>query len=601
MKKIKRASSLLLALVIALAMIPVCFADEVENPYVSIDLSEGVLNAKPATLSGAYNVTEIATAQLSLATAEIFMQSIEDTTNKKAMYTLCKKNSTANLLIESGWEQKRVSIESTFESYSQEIYEQLKKGIPVLVNRAGYGNYYYVSSAGITINQYYRSTEWAIIVGYSGSETELEPDNFMIVDVSPSSDTYSHCTLSYWLGMSDVSDIAIRQDGLDFTSVWENDFSVKSATYKIVDNEVVFTVTTAPNFNRVKVTYADALVSYISYSSEYTVKDSGEYVFTLKAPFVAGTTKYAFDGRRSDTNKYAQNYFYKTAELDESEINTLIMNVGHEVKGDNVIFTIITQSGNFDRIKLTTADALTGSLGVDKSYEVNADGNYVWTIKEPLPNENTTYAFDLRNADTGKYTKGYAYYELELEGPSIISASHIISDGKLVLTVETTAGDYNRLKVTTADNLKGSLSVANKYTVNADGNYVWTIKADVPTENTSFAFDLRSSTSGAYLKDYYYYEVEAKTPTILSASHEIVGKKIVFTVVTTTGNYDRIKATLADNLGGSIAVGKTYTVDENGNYVWTIKATASAEETAYAFDLRIADGRYIKDYYYYTA
>ncbi|MBR5774262.1 MAG: hypothetical protein IKY44_05340, partial [Clostridia bacterium] len=342
MKMLKNILSLLLVIIMAVAMAPACFAEEAENTYASIDLSEGVLNAKPETLNGAYSVTEIATAQLSLATAEIFMQSIEDTTNKKAMYTLCKKNLTANLLIESGWDQKAVSTLSstnaaTLTSLAPEIYEQLKNGIPVLVNRATFGTL-------PILDPNYRTAEWAIIVGYSGSETELEPENFMIVDVSPSSGTYNHCTLSYWLGMSNVTDIAIRQEGVDFTSVWENDFSVKSATYKVADDEVVFTVTTAPNFNRVKVTYADALSSYISYSSNYTIKDSGEYVFTLKVPYVAGATQYAFDGRRSDTNRYAKNYFYKTAEVEEAEIEPLILDVSHEANGDNIIFTIVTQS-----------------------------------------------------------------------------------------------------------------------------------------------------------------------------------------------------------------------------------------------------------------
>ncbi|MBR5773516.1 MAG: hypothetical protein IKY44_01565, partial [Clostridia bacterium] len=233
--------------------------------------------------------------------------------------------------------------------------------------------------------------------------------------------------------------------------------------------------------------------------------------------------------------------------------------------------------------------------------ETNADGNYVWTIKEPMPTTATSFAFDLRSADTGKYTKRYAYYEFEPAAPSIIGVTHTIADGKLVLSVETTAGDFSRIKVTTADNLSGSIAIASDYTVNSNGNYVWTIKTNTSSESISYAFDLRSSASGKYLKDYFYYEVEAKTPSIISTSHEIVGEKIIFTVVTKAGEYDRIKVTLANNLGGSIAIGTSPAVDESGNYVWTIKAPALTETVNYAFDLRAAGGRYLKDYYLYTA
>ena len=82
-----------------------------------------------------------------------------------------------------------------------------------------------------------------------------------------------------------------------------------------------------------------------------------------------------------------------------------------------------------------------------------------------------------------------------------------ISGGKIIFTVVTRAGDYARIKVTTADNLGGSLGVATTYTVNADGDYVWTVKAAAPSETTSYAFDLRDSATGKYMKDYHLIDV----------------------------------------------------------------------------------------------
>ncbi|MBR5272994.1 MAG: leucine-rich repeat domain-containing protein [Clostridia bacterium] len=379
----------------------------------------------------------------------------------------------------------------------------------------------------------------------------------------------------------------------------EPTFEIKSVSSEVIDDKVIFTVITTSDFNRVKVTTADNLSSHIAYTNNYTINSNGDYVFTLSVPAVVGVTKYAFDGRRVDTKMYAKNYYYSTVEVEEQ--TPTIINVSHEFSDDKIIFTVVTKSGNFSRIKVTTADNLGGSLGVGSKYTINSDGNYVWTIKATEPTENTTYAFDLRNGTTGKYLKEYFYSDVEPATPTIISATHSFSDGKIIFTVVTKSGDFNRIKVTTADNLGSSLGVASTYIVNAEGNYVWTIKAAEPNENTTYAFDLRNGTTGKYLKEYFNYEVEAATPSIISVTHRVSGDKIIFTVVTKPGNYSRIKVTTADNLKGSLGIAKDYTIDENGNYVWDIRSNAiPTETTKYAFDLCSAETtKYIKDYGYY--
>ena len=374
---------------------------------------------------------------------------------------------------------------------------------------------------------------------------------------------------------------------------------IKSVSYEISGDNVIFTIITTPDFNRVKVAKSNNLSSYIAYTSKFTVNADGDYVFTLSVPAIVGTTEYAFDGRRMDTNKYTKDYSYTTVEVAEDE-TPAILSVTHTISDGKIIFTVITESGKFNRIKVTTADNLGGSLGVASTCIVNKDGNYVWTVKATEPSEKTNYAFDLRNSATGKYIKDYYYYEVEASTPTIISATHTVSDGKIIFTVVTKAGDYSRIKVTTADNLGGSLGVASTYTVNKDGNYVWTIKATEPSEKTTYAFDIRNATTGKYLKEYFNYEVESATPTILDVSHTVDDGKIIFTVVTKAGDFGRIKVTTADNLSGSVGVANVYTVDKDGNYVWTIKATEPSEKTIYAFDLRNATtGKYLKEYFNY--
>ena len=282
----------------------------------------------------------------------------------------------------------------------------------------------------------------------------------------------------------------------------------------------------------------------------------------------------------------------------ESKCN--ILDVSHKISDGKIIFTVVTKAGDFNRIKVTTADKLGGSLGVANAYTINADGNYVWTVKAAEPSENTTYAFDLRSSETGKYLKEYFYAEVEAATPTIISASHSISDGKIIFTVVTKAGDFNRIKVTTADNLGGSLGVANTYTINADGNYVWTVKAVAPTETTNYAFDLRSGQTGKYVKDYGYYEC-VMDKTIKSVSCQDSGDSLTFTVTTKSGNYNRLRCGLSESVIDNIKNVNSYTVDSNGDYIWTIKITKPTETTSLYFDLRSSEtGKFIKEYYIFT-
>ena len=88
------------------------------------------------------------------------------------------------------------------------------------------------------------------------------------------------------------------------------------------------------------------------------------------------------------------------------------------------------------------------------------------------------------------------------------SVSHVITDGKIIFTVVTAPGVYNRVKLAADDDRGGYIAYTNTYAVNSDGDYVWTIKAAAPTSATTYAFDLRSSATGKYMKDYGYYDVE---------------------------------------------------------------------------------------------
>ena len=182
----------------------------------------------------------------------------------------------------------------------------------------------------------------------------------------------------------------------------------------------------------------------------------------------------------------------------------------------------------------------------------------------------------------------------------VASVEHDIVGTKITFRITTYPGDYNRIKLTTPDNLKGSLAVANTYTVNEDGNYVWTIKTVAPKSATEYAFDFRSSETGKYLQDYSYYEAEIISD-IKSVSYEKLGSKTVFTVTTSAGDFDRVKMALSDNPTGYIAYTNDYTVNEDGDFVWQITANTPSGEQEYAFDVRSADTKvYSRKFVYCT-
>lgn len=273
-------------------------------------------------------------------------------------------------------------------------------------------------------------------------------------------------------------------------------------------------------------------------------------------------------------------------------------NISHKIADGKIIFTVITAAGEYDRVKVASLDNPKGYIAYTSKYTVDADGNYVWTIKADAPVESTVYTFDIRSAANKNYYRQYYNYEVEIV-PTVKSVSHEVTGGKIIFTVVTNAGDYNRIKLALANDLKGYVAYTGTYTVNSDGDYVWTIKSNAPTQTTKYAFDLRSSENNKYLREYSYYEAEIIS-TVKSVKSELVGNKVVFTVVTNSGEYNRVKLMYADNLKSYIAYTSSYTVNSDGDYVWTIKTTAPESSTNYVFDIRSAEtGKYLKDYYSY--
>ncbi|MBR5774587.1 MAG: leucine-rich repeat domain-containing protein [Clostridia bacterium] len=272
----------------------------------------------------------------------------------------------------------------------------------------------------------------------------------------------------------------------------------------------------------------------------------------------------------------------------------IVKSVSHTASNGKIIFTVTTKAGDYSRIKLTTSDNLGGSLAVASTYEVNADGDYVWTIKADVPKTATEYAFDLRSSATGKYLKEYSLYTAEVIS-TIKSVSYEKTNGKIIFTVTTSAGDFNRIKVALAEDLKGYVAYTDSYTVNANGDYVWTITAKAEQGEQEYAFDLRSSETGKYIRDYLYYTV---TPSIKKVSCISYDGMLTFNVVTCAGEFDRLRCGTSTSTVGNLANANYYITNSGGDFVWTIAIEEPSESTTLYFDLRNeSTGKFIKDYF----
>lgn len=386
-----------------------------------------------------------------------------------------------------------------------------------------------------------------------------------------------------------------------FSQVSSYDNLFKSITHTVDKENLVFTVTTpATALNRVKVTLADDKSGYIRYTDTYIVNSDGDYVWTLKIDCPEDVTRYAFDARSDETGKYLKDYFEYT--VSNTKPST-IKSVSAEISGNKTIFTVITNAGNYNRLRVGLSEALTDNLGVTSSYAVLANGDYSWTITIPSQSEGTLLYFDLRDTETNKYTKNFYEYEIDFMEDVINNVSTIKKDNKLVFTVVTKSGNYSRLRVGLNKTLEDNLAVSTKYTINSSGEYVWTISIDIPTENTTLYFDLRNAETNKYINNFYEYalDISAFNDNIIkSVEAKKSGSKTIFTVVTASGNYSRLRVGTSETLTGNLAVSTKYTVNSVGNYVWIITISTPVEDAKLYFDLRDSDtNKYICQHYVY--
>ena len=403
------------------------------------------------------------------------------------------------------------------------------------------------------------------------------------------------------------------------------EYECKSFEVKEDGGKLYFTVvTSAADINRIKIFDTADDKSYVKLISSYTVDANGDYVWTASITAPSKTTTYGADARANADNKYLKNYAYATytapAEGGVSD-KTYVKDVTYKQEGDKVVFTVTTVPNSVNRVKVSAADAKTEYLAYATKHTVDANGNWVWTITIDAPAESTNYAFDARLTSTGKYAKAYFYKSVDpSQGSGYTSDTSIFTNvtyteanGKVTFTVTSkSATAINRVRVAPATAPTEYITYVSKSTVDANGNYVWTLTIDAPSADTVYAFDARLESTGKYAKAYYYVTVKGNGATegedpvtpapgavFKNVSASISDDVLTFVITTAPTDISRIKVMNAADLKTNLKLVSSYTVDANGNYVWVVSVDAPNAKTTYAFDARSSvTGSYLKDYYY---
>ena len=469
----------------------------------------------------------------------------------------------------------------------------------------GYHSGELLNSASITVGKGY--TDGTIRISFNSSTSIVSAGALILLDFTvkgqPTTSSVSMNSMALYTTGGSIAPSAFSNGAVTvFPTVSSYDTLFKSITHTVNDENVIFTVVTpATELNRVKVTLSDDKSGYIKYTDSYTVNSDGDYVWTLKIPCPDIATLYSFDARSNKTGKYLKDYTEYTVTDTKSSI---IKSVTAEISGKKTIFTVITKSGNYSRLRVGLSEGLTDNLAVASSYTILANGDYSWTITTPNQSEGTMLYFDLRDGETNKYIKNYYKYEIDLFEDVITNITAVKNNNKLTFTVVTNSGNYSRLRVGLNKNLTDNLAIAAKYTVNASGKYVWTISIDMPTESTTLYFDLRDAETNKYINNYYEYDFDAMVfsdEIIKSVQAKQNGSKTVFTVITAPGDYSRLRVGTSETLVGNLAVSTKYTVNSVGNYEWAITISTPVESAKLYFDLRdAATNKYICQHYIYN-
>ena len=182
---------LTLVLVMAL-LVPMFPAVRAEAPYTTIDFSQSVLASRINQRVGG----DCAVA--SMSTIESFMHGVTSEADKEIVY---------NAVVEANGDDDYAYWDNVgylvYDEVDWEvIYERLTWGVPSIIHRTKGSN---------------AVQHWAVVAGYNGSETELQWDKFIVVDVYMGSGLKDIKSTATWGSGCEINWMALRGSGMNIS------------------------------------------------------------------------------------------------------------------------------------------------------------------------------------------------------------------------------------------------------------------------------------------------------------------------------------------------------------------------------------------------
>ena len=426
----------------------------------------------------------------------------------------------------------------------------------------------------------------ALAVGSTATDNGDGTLTFTVKLADPKAET------AYVFDARDAATAKYTKDYFDYTYTPEvkPEKAVKSVESFIEVGMLCFNVVTGAGYSRVKVALASATGTALAVGNTGVDNGDGTYTWLVKIADPEKAENYVFDARDAATAKYTKDLFeYAYTPSEEVEA---FQSVSAEIVGDKVIFTTITDD-IFNRVKIASVDNPTGYIKYTDSYTDLGDGRYEWVISFAAPESETQYLLDGRYSATNKYARENYAYTLTIKEQAVIKSVDVqVVDGNAVFTA-VTSNKYNRVKISYADNLSSYIKYTNDFTELANGDRQWVLTITMPEETTEYSLDARLIATSKYTKEYYNCTVTVEEPIISPFVSVAVTSGAYYANVITTTTDGCNNVTVSYSLNGeavSIDVSE-YTVDSDGNRVFTCSVSLPGTNTVFTVEMLDAKGR----------
>ena len=281
MKPYHRLLSAVLALIMCVSLlIPLSTTAHAANKvYYPIDFTEAVLASRVnQRVSGGCAVA-------SMATIEAYMYGATSEADKDLVYdALITANGDDDY---ANWGD--AGYLTNYDSIDWDaVYTQLAQGTPCIIHRPAADS---------------QPQHWSVVAGYQGSSAQLEPDQFLVVEVNESLGAAIQ-TVAQWRGTTEVDRYSWRGSGIAYTNVSGIHFAINHppiikeygvahrvyghivsdanltrievTVARLDSGEILFSRTLTPNARSYDISALDSAMTYSSWSE-------GSYYYTVYA------------------------------------------------------------------------------------------------------------------------------------------------------------------------------------------------------------------------------------------------------------------------------------------------------------------------------